>query len=344
MNVVLPFHPGDQDQAEHLLRWIAELGKVDATVFLMCSDECNLSFMVDLAARAFVAHEWIRDYEKIKSDWSTGDRTKPRSAAGANSLFRQTAWHMYHNKLGPWLWLEPDAIPTSKDWFKQISQAYEAGRRPFMGAKVIGNHSQGNMSGVAVYPQNTPELMDGAMMANHIPFDVVKPMDVNPHCYFTNLIVHQFNAPPFASWEDFNARVPVGTAIYHSCKDGSILGHLGRRLFGRVPDTEFEMESEIDALPGSVEPSPRVTVDEGPAGSTPARVCTPSGLKTEILEGIQKQGPQFEVTPYCAKTRIEQVRALTKALNSLADTPARRTTVLEELKRVKLIPSKLRRR
>lgn len=234
LNVVIPCHKGDQDQAIRLLSWIGEMGMVQAPFTLLCDNQCNVQLLLDLARKAFSKVEWLEDRERIESNWGEiGDHAK--SAAGPNSLFRQAAWHFMLKKSGPWFWCEPDAVWCRRDTYQMIEREYALGAKPFMGYKVTPQNHPGvpnHMSGVAVYHEQTPMLAPLASNAGEVAFDIagVEETCRDDRTHFTPILFHRYRAPGFTSEQDFNDRVPQHLAVYHANKDGSIYDFLRKRL------------------------------------------------------------------------------------------------------------------
>jgi hypothetical protein len=232
INVVMPTWKGDQDQAIRLLKWIGELGFVQAPFFLACSDECEVEKMLDLARKSFSVVTWIRDGEKMVSNWNeVGDH--PKSAAGPNSLFRQIAWHFGLQKLGPWFFLEPDCGICRRDWYDVLNREYQICGKPFMGFHVQPKNHPGvpdHMSGVAVYPEDMISRSQKAIEPSETAFDIAGREDMLPNAHFTSLIKHHYRAPGFHTQEDFDSRVDSQIAIYHANKDGTIFPFLRKRL------------------------------------------------------------------------------------------------------------------
>lgn len=237
IRVVIPCCDYDQNQAERLIRWIAELGKLDAKGYLCCARNCKVDYLMSLMKEAFVEVGFIDDAENIKSNWrEPGHHNK--SAAGPNSLFRQVAW--YFNLLDPvpWLFLEPDAYPCRKDWYDVICAEYRAAQlegKGFLGARVLstvpGSDIPTHMSGVAVYHHNTPGISSAAVIHSDTAFDITGAKDFMARARFTTAIIHHFRGPEFESMADLDARVPSDCAIYHASKSGSILPWLRQRIF-----------------------------------------------------------------------------------------------------------------
>lgn len=272
LNVLIPCCKGDENQAIQLLEWIAELGTNDANLFILCSDECQHERLVEIGNRGFTSARWVRDAENLKSDWrNEGHQFK--SAAGPNSLFRQAAWFFLLEKLGPWLWLEPDAIPCFREWLKVISDEYDSCGKQFMGFLITRETHPGDvgkhMSGVGVYPENTPTILGRALHGTATAFDIAGSANMLPRMHPSNAIFHRYRPPGFTTQEDFDERVKPHHAIWHACKDGSIYPFLRARLglsqsVARVSGSGLTVTQE--------EPEVEVATSKelrGPGGSNP---------------------------------------------------------------------------
>jgi hypothetical protein len=242
LNVLIPCCKHDQHLVVMLLEWIAEMGKVDAPMFLLCDNECSVQHLMELADKAFTSTKWLKDYENIKSDWSS-DKPGAKSAAGPNSLFRQAVWHFAGSNAGPWLFLEPDAIPCRPDWLTVLDKQYHEKGKPFMGFLVSRETHPGvtaqHMSGVAIYPANSPAYFRKSILSSPTAFDIATAESVLPHLANTNLIFHRYRPPTFDSQKDFDERVTREVALWHACKDGSIFSFLRKRL-GMVREDQSE--------------------------------------------------------------------------------------------------------
>lgn len=245
LNVLIPCCKGDENQAIALLEWIAELGKNDARCYILCSAECQHERMVEIGKRSFTYTQWIPDAEGVKSNWREEGHLN-KSAAGPNSLFRQAEWFFYLNNLGPWLFLEPDAIPCRRDWLNLLDDEYTKCGKPFMGFIVTRQSHPGDvgkhMSGVGVYAQNTPGILKKATLGTGMAFDVAAADVMVPLAHDTRLIFHRYRPPGFTTQEDFEERVKPEYAIYHACKDGSIIPFLKTRLGMTGLDKRLELK------------------------------------------------------------------------------------------------------
>lgn len=265
INVVLPCCKADEDQAIRLLEWMAELGRKDAKLFILCSDECQHQKMVELGLKAFFHCERMRDAENIKSNWrDPGHENK--SAEGPNSLFRQVVWNFYLWRLrgggGAWLFLEPDAIPCRRDWLELLDNEYVRANKPFMGFLVNHNTHPGDvgahMSGVAIYPDYSAEILKKSILHSPMAFDMAAADITVPQMHPTNLIFHRFRPPPFTTQEDFETRVPGHLALYHACKDGSIMPFLRQRLGieNGLQTVESSLVKLAETIPSLYAPKP----------------------------------------------------------------------------------------
>lgn len=226
LSCILAFHIGNRGQAIALLEWLAELGPQPGRFFLMCRQELQDPAMLP------AGWEWMTDWDKIEGDWSAGGK----DATGANSMWQQAAREARRLQLGPWLWLEPDAVPCRSDWMAGLAKEYEAANKCFMGAK--RNTRRPQMSGVAVYHQDTAAMVPNALMAREMPFDQYAAADFVKNAHFTALVVDEWRSGgEFTSKALFDGRVPKHTAIYHACKDGTIYDFLRARLFPKEQET-----------------------------------------------------------------------------------------------------------
>jgi hypothetical protein len=241
MNIAMACHSGDQDQAERLLDWVAELGGVSKhRLFLMPAKGQMLSrakmAMTEEGNPLFESVILLTDYEGVQSDWSASN-APVRDASGPNSMFRQFAWHFHLNALGPWFFCEPDAIPLRPDWADRIEAEYLASRKLYMGARVPRNgdtpeHSTGNM----VLPQDAAVLSQKLMLPRfaefpdgrriEVAFDVAGADDVLANFHETRLIQHVFRGPELNSLES----IRDDAVIFHTCKRGEIIPLLRDKL------------------------------------------------------------------------------------------------------------------
>lgn len=219
ISVCLPFHPGDRDQALRLIEWIQFLGPTEGRFFLMTQQKLQDPAILP------VGWEWLTDHLDIKANWKD-----LKDASAANAMWTQAAREMTRLQAGPWLWLEPDAVPLTRNWLSALSEEYRRGGRPFMGGHAPKDGHE-RMSGVAVYEQNTSRTCRSAMLSGHVAFDYFGAEEFKRlGVHFTPLICDQFRCDSFKDQADFDARVPMGTVLHHGDKSGSIYQFLPARL------------------------------------------------------------------------------------------------------------------
>lgn len=239
MTVVIPCHKGDQHQAERLLKWIAEMGKVDAQCLLFCAKDCNHPYLLSLAQCAFTQAHWEEDRENIKCDWAKKIPGR-LDASGPNSLFRQISMFFYLPvPKGPWLFLEPDAVPCRPDWYQLLKAEYAtavARGKPIMGFRVNSQTHPGSTpipehsSGVAIYPGNLPSICPAVWTCRKTAFDIAAAKEIVPQSHWTGLILDHYMGPSINSMQEADVRVPASVAIYHANKCGSLIPWLRQRL------------------------------------------------------------------------------------------------------------------
>lgn len=161
----------------------------------------------------------------------------------ANNLFKTVASWFQAHKIGPFLWLEPDAIPLRKGWLDQIEQAYFAAGKPFMGSLMEAkepNMPAQYLPGIAIYPVDCWKRVNPAWDESRA-FDVVTASATVPFASNTPLIQHFWGEkdlpPTFVA--DKTAESPRNAftldkinpeaVVFHRSKDLSLLKLLGYR-------------------------------------------------------------------------------------------------------------------
>lgn len=124
----------------------------------------------------------------------------------------------------PMLWCEADTVPIGKDWVDVISREYQDCGKPFLGDFVYGeiNHMTGN----GVYPPNWREL---APCLELLPgpdtrwgWDSQCAKETLPQAAKSTTIRQVWRPLPFTV-ETMKLVVPEGCALFHQCKDGTLI-------------------------------------------------------------------------------------------------------------------------
>jgi hypothetical protein len=124
------------------------------------------------------------------------------------------------------LWVEPDCVPLTDDWFERINSEWENCSKPFMGNQVDANASTpAHMTGTAIYGSNwrkyCPELESSIVRdATHCgAWDVDCRENLLKNYQRTYLIQH------FWHRFDITKELPVDprAVLFHQCKTGSLM-------------------------------------------------------------------------------------------------------------------------
>lgn len=241
MLVVLPFHAGDKSLAVTLADWISDLGGASGhECMVMHPPNTDSEGVLEPLQRAF-KKVFLYKIPATATGWP----------AGANEMFRRAARQIQATSPQPWLFLEPDAIPLIPTWLDQIEAAYKTCGKACMGARVKLPNILEHMSGVAVYPGNTPRIAPLLVTANKVAFDVNGARQVLPQMAETALIQHEWKPATFATAEDLKRISPMAV-IYHQSKDGSAIARL-REKRGVTPEFPLPLaDGEFPTPPGYV--------------------------------------------------------------------------------------------
>lgn len=236
--VVLPYHAGDIELALSLLEWIKELGGCEGNAIMPVADCKEKDSMIALVAERAAECGFARIVGPVKTLFSLPNEAWPR---GANWMFETAIRHIEENQLGPFLWLEPDCVPMREGWLRDIENAYFKCGKTFFGHVIVTNGEKGlpprMLSGVAVYPGFSASLLlKHTAGSKKVAWDVKMAGDVVPKTLATNLIWNLWGEeqalPPhfveaLAPGMPRNyvplSRIPRQTALYHRCKDGSLI-------------------------------------------------------------------------------------------------------------------------
>jgi hypothetical protein len=146
-------------------------------------------------------------------------------ARAANAMWQSVAWKIYMQDKCPWLWLEPDTIPTRPSWLREIDDEYKAFKKPFMGT--LGQCQIEMINGVAVYPASVCDYAPLALQAAECPWDLNAHEQILKHAHVSDLFQHIYQIegqpPTFPKNAD---RLSQAAALFHRCKDSSLIAHL----------------------------------------------------------------------------------------------------------------------
>lgn len=253
MWICLPFCQSDAHLAKTLVCWIKQLdGNLSHGALLCCdpgTDWAIVSECVQLASSAFQRVEII----VMEESWGSWP-------AGPNALFKTAAQWFELHRIGPWLWLEPDAIPLKAGWLDKIQAAYFAAGKPFLGTVMQATEldlPQDYLAGVACYPADTWKRVS-FVWDEAKAFDMATAPVTVPSAANTNLIQHfwgEKDLPPTFVRERTPesprnaltlAKIHPEAVLFHRVKDSSLLKLLGYQ----EPLSEIVIDVVFPACPG----------------------------------------------------------------------------------------------
>lgn len=264
--LVLPFCSRDGDLALKNLRWIQELDGSLPFECLLSWDDATPRAIIDEMNR--IAREVFKNVHH--NFYPPPD--KKHWPAAPNCAFQNTARYVAHFFRGKhWLFLEADATPIRKGWLQDLDEEYRRAGKPFMGHVVGG---MGHPNGVMVYPSDVALYSQDVMRVEETAWDVVLGATVDSEFIrnvggrdsqggpTVHLIQHCWNMEPdgkctnghgemptFKSVQDAITKVDLSAAVFHRCKDGSLI-HWLREYYkaphkAMVPDhTSHEVEQK----------------------------------------------------------------------------------------------------
>lgn len=220
--VVIPVSLPDFHLAVKLLRWLAVLhdGSPGYLLIVWCAAALGpgrVERLKKLLPTAEVAVNPVA-YERYELGYS----------ACANNMFLQ-ALLMVERHGAPMLWVEADCTPMRATWYEEIAEEFAACGKPFMGdIHVDGGipHMTGNAVYSAAWRQHAPGLtkvMDRASQG----WDTQCAAETFPRSHRSCRIQQIWTQIEFN--ESAMGAVHPETALFHRCKDGSLIDTLCRR-------------------------------------------------------------------------------------------------------------------
>ena len=161
----------------------------------------------------------------------------------ASHLFARALEHVEKHFPGhATLWCEADTVPMRPTWFQEIVSEYQACGKPFMGGQA-GEQQFRHMTGNAVYPPDWRTLAPSIMQSfkpgfstfwingSGEPWDVFCRHEIMPQMHLCETIQQIWRPEVFKSAD----KVLPRTALFHQCKDGSLIDILAKRYPGFTP-------------------------------------------------------------------------------------------------------------
>ncbi len=221
--VAIPYCDRDFHGVLTLLGWMKTLGRVNATVVLCAPHGLDVTLVDQVSALADQVFSDVLPirtaFDLPKEGWPTGTVWSFLHIA---KTCRERRWDFWLN--------EPDCIPLRPGWFDDLAAEYARCGRPYMGfiepahtAGYYPRHMTGNgFYNWTVFQHVRADRMDMA-------WDVAMAEALTPQCHNTRLFHQEFgplDRPPTFPSVDALASIPVGAAVFHRNKDGSLIRQL----------------------------------------------------------------------------------------------------------------------
>ena len=233
MLVVIPYGQKDQHLARALLSWIAELGNVSAHKLLLVADEgMDINAEIAIGASCFLAVD-----STLISPCSTG------WPWAQNWAFFNACIYIEHKGLGPFLFLETDAIPLRPDWLNSIEAEYKTCGKQFMGYLEYKGTPASHMNGVGVWGDvrnfapsalsaPTPQDPAEARGLQAGSFDTAGGAEVVANLHVSRQFQFQYKKEQELLRDETLSWLNPEAAIFHTCKDLRLISLLRKKLFG----------------------------------------------------------------------------------------------------------------
>lgn len=251
MLAVISFYSGDKPLAVNLANWILQLGGVSNHDCLLVVDKSTTPIgVVDPLRKAFKSVT-ITSAEPVGEQGAWGNGTT--NAEAPNEAWLTASAYVYHKLNCRWFWLETDAVPTRSTWLDEIEAEDKRGGKPFMGAFVNIPPHEPHMSGIAVYPPNVPDHSLKMATPGTTAWDYAGRGDTvgKGKAHFTTLIQHEYRihgeSPNFPTQESLSVIKP-GTAVFHRCKNDSLIARLREKQIVDAPSVTNVQEKFETAL------------------------------------------------------------------------------------------------
>jgi hypothetical protein len=326
MLIIYPFHAGDQDTAVNTAHWIAHLDSVHSHQCLIVHDK-------------FADPQIASDIENVLSSaFRHVVRMPLREGApgvqGANLLFRRAARQVAASEAGPFLWMNPDAIPIREGWLDAIEAAWNMLPR---GKRFLGCYSSNpvpHMAAVGVYPQDAEVHAANLVMADNNPFHLNAAPQVVPKMAHTVLISESHISPLLVVREGELPSLPEHAVLWHGspdCKEWSLIQDLHKlKDAGRLtalPIVAPKPETQANGAQQKRFMVPEKPITQDAAARRAVSMAGSEGIPSEELDtGTQVSGMKPPtVSPIAEKPKSPEVIASNALDSAVTKQPAAMT-------------------
>ncbi len=284
---VIPHWTDDGATAESLLEFIFaqnDRQQLKAHVLLVSPPTLDKEMAAKIRISAELAFSGVYHLELRP----LADDRAPKWKA-TNNCFTQAATHIQKCFRFPFLWLEPDTIPTRRGWFSRLVLEYGSQPKDYFGPRLRietpGKPDAFLMARTAVYPADAIKDVPAA----DAPFEIASAVNVFPKFNITKLI----QSTVITNESDL-AKVREDAVLVHSDKNG----WLRRKL-----ESEFQTK-EISPWTGTGQ----VTVDI-PRIEIPIAPSEPEVSQPIHVNGVKKRGRPSKAEIEARNAKLAEVAA-----------------------------------
>lgn len=230
MLLALPYHRGDSALALANLRWIEEIGAgKNHDILLVPDNNIDTTEHQAVAKRAFKSVK-VNAIQSEKVPWPFSQ----------NHAWKCTVDYIVHFNLGPFFYLESDAIVLCADGFDRLEAEYLSCGEQFMGYLEWAGTDSAHMNGVAFYGdiiKYAPSLLTAPtpqdvkdIGQNHMAFDMAGAREVLHHMHRTDLIQFQYKKETQLIQDESLSWLNPDAVLFHTCKLVEIFDLLRKKI------------------------------------------------------------------------------------------------------------------
>lgn len=181
---VIPVNPETAPVAENLLDWIFQLNQREAHgAVLLLYDGVHDEAQTKIRTAASLAYTHVEELNAPARQEGQAHR--------GNILFLCAAEHCQKTYRIPWLYMDPTSVPTNRDWFRNICNAYAEQPMRYMGTHLKANAEAKDifLFPFSVYHMGAFNDTSRAILdAPSVPFEFTAGPIIGPKSFRTRLI------------------------------------------------------------------------------------------------------------------------------------------------------------
>lgn len=218
--VVLPVARCDFHLGAKWLAWAARLAggsRADYRLVVVASPDLGIANVQELLVLAKAIDGGARV--------ETADIVEKGYFGSANQMIKWALEYCEREFRGvPVLWCEADSVPMRSTWVQEIAAEYLGSNRPFMG-DIIRESDVPHLTGNAVYHPEWRTLAPSiaALNGEACGWDTLCAHDIVPRAHVAKTIQQVWRPRRFSGPGDVHDLIRPTTALFHQCKDGSLI-------------------------------------------------------------------------------------------------------------------------